>query len=164
MKYSFDAVLCCIVGTYIYLSWVWQHERRTIGFSLKWHRMFYHIIGRYSENFFCVSLEKVKNYVNKNIIFYSDCRFVEIWDLSYSKINSRLFCDLKHEILYLLKRYYLIFKQEGLWRKILNYLHMVFFSFKAKVNNSSLIGLGYTQTLKPGKSMQKEFRINKVIF
>lgn len=29
------------------------------------------------------------------------------------------------------------------------------------MNNSSLIGLGYTQTLKPGKSMQKKVRINK---
>lgn len=74
------------------------------------------------------------------------------------------FCDWKHKILYLLKRCHLIFKQEGLGRKILNYLHKFFFPFKAKVNNSSLIGLGYTQTLKPGKSMQKKLRINKCYF
>lgn len=47
--------------------------------------------------------------------------------------------------------------------KLLTYV-VFFFPFKAKVNNSSLIGLGYTQTLKPGKSMQKKFRINKWYF
>lgn len=51
------------------------------------------------------------------------------------------------------------------WKKDTKlFTYVFFFPFKAKVNNSSLIGLGYTQTLKPGKSMQKKFRINKCYF
>lgn len=34
-EYSPDAVLCCVVGTWICLFWFWQPESTTIGFSLK---------------------------------------------------------------------------------------------------------------------------------
>lgn len=60
--------------------------------------MVYCITGPYFETVFVSVWKKIKNYVNKPILFYSDCRFFEIWDLSCRKLNSRFTWDLKLEI------------------------------------------------------------------
>jgi len=60
IKSGFHAVLWCIVGPYIHLSWLWQHESTAIGFSLRVTQntglSYYWALFR---EYLCASLEKI---------------------------------------------------------------------------------------------------------